>query len=116
VHEFTLAQGLMAQLQELAREHHAKRVTAVKVAIGPFSGIVVDSFRFGFECISSESDLTRGASLEIETVAPTFMCCSCDKKFEAQSCYAGRCPHCNGDNVIPFGGNELILLQVEMEE
>ena len=65
VHEFSLAQGLMAQLDELAAHHGAKKIRTVRVDIGTRSGIVVDSFLFGFEVLAQENPLTEDAVLEI---------------------------------------------------
>jgi hydrogenase nickel incorporation protein HypA/HybF len=65
VHEFSLAQGLMQQLNELARQHEAQKICTVRVDIGTRAGIVVDSFSFGFEVLAKENPLTREAVLEI---------------------------------------------------
>ncbi len=65
MHEFSLAQGLMQQLSELANRHEALKIFTVKVAIGTRSGIVVDSFCFGFEILSAENTLTKEAVLEV---------------------------------------------------
>ena len=81
MHEFSLAQGLMQQLSELAEQHEALKIYTVKVAIGTRSGIVVDSFSFGFEILAAENTLTREAVLKISEPE----------------------------------GDDLILLQVEME-
>ena len=81
MHEFSLAQGLTRQLVELADEHGAEKICTVRVAIGTRSGIVVDSFCFGFEVLAKEHPLIREALLEISEPE----------------------------------GDDLILLQVEME-
>jgi Zn finger protein HypA/HybF involved in hydrogenase expression len=68
VHELSLVQGLLSQLQRLAAEHGAARVISVRVSIGTGSGIVVDSFVFGFDAVKTESELTCSAVLDIEEV------------------------------------------------
>lgn len=65
MHEFSLAQGLMQQLKDLAEQHNVQKICTVRVAIGTRSGIVVDSFSFGFEVMAKENTLTREAILEI---------------------------------------------------
>lgn len=65
MHELSLVQGLIRQLAELARQHGTSSIRKVRMEIGPLSGVVVDSFTFGFEILSAEHDLTRGAQLEI---------------------------------------------------
>ncbi len=65
MHEFSLAQGLMQQLIGLADQHGAHKICTVRVEIGNRSGIVVDSFSFGFEVMAKENRLTREAVLEL---------------------------------------------------
>ncbi len=81
MHEFSLAQGLTRQLVDLASLHAVQKICTVRVAIGTRSGIVVDSFSFGFEVLAKETTLIRDAVLEISEP----------------------------------DGDDLILLQVEME-
>jgi Zn finger protein HypA/HybF involved in hydrogenase expression len=69
MHELSLAQGLLEQLVQLARRHEAADVLTVRVSIGVCSGIVVDSFVFGFNAIKTEVDCLARAVLEIEETA-----------------------------------------------
>ncbi len=68
MHELSLAQGLLDQLQELAVTHGAEKILQVRVNIGRASGIVVDSFVFGFDAIKKDVALTMEAVLNIEEV------------------------------------------------
>ncbi len=81
MHELSLVQGLLGQLESLAGQHGASRILRVQVSIGEESCIVEDSFRFGFDAVKTESSLTREAELQIKKVP----------------------------------GNDLMLMQVEME-
>lgn len=65
MHEFSLAQSLVAQLLELAAQHKAMKIYVVSVNIGVLSGIVTDSFTFGFEILAKEQPVLAGAKLEI---------------------------------------------------
>ena len=60
MHEFSLAQGLINQLQALAEQHGARKICTVRVTIGSLAGIVADSFAFGFEVLSRETKVCRG--------------------------------------------------------
>lgn len=68
MHEFSLAQGLITQLADLAKAHKATRIMTVRVNIGIMAGIVVDSFVFGFNAVKTETDCVRQANLEITEV------------------------------------------------
>ena len=65
MHELSLAQGLLTQIKELAAVHEATKIITVRVSIGYNSGIVVDSFSFGFNAIKADNELTGDAVLEI---------------------------------------------------
>jgi len=114
VHEFSLAQGLCRQLLQLAGQHGAKKIITVRVEIGRLSGIVVDSFAFGFEVLARENPVTRDAVLEITERDPEYRCPDC--RHQAPSTApAAVCPQCSSERVMPVGGDDLILTQVEME-
>lgn len=115
MHELSLAQGLLSQLHELAAQNKANRIITVKVEIGPLAGIVVDSFQFGFSALAAESPLTRAATLEISTPAAVYKCLSCGYLIKSDNGPAAVCPTCQGEALLPEGGGDIILLQVEMD-
>ena len=118
MHELSLAQGLLGQVVNIAEEKRASKVNKVKVSIGAFSGVVVDSFIFGFEALKREHPLTKEAELEIESPAPVLYCAECNKEISAPASWprqAAKCPQCQNARLFPCGGDELLLLQIEME-
>lgn len=115
MHEFSLARGLFDQLLRLADVHRAKKIVTVRVEIGRFSGIVIDSFSFGFEVLAGENELTRSAVLEITETEPLHNCLQCGEVYNAADDGAVQCPRCGSTEFVPTGGDDLILTQVEME-
>jgi len=112
VHEFSLAQGLMNQLYQLADEHGAASIVAVRVSIGRLSGIVADSFSFGFETLAGANSLTRKAVLEITETEPLHRCLDCGLITD----FSTRiCSRCRSTRLAAEGGDDLVLTQVEME-
>ncbi len=65
MHELSLAQGLINQLLDLRQQHNASKVVQVLVEIGKNSGIVVDSFSFGFQSLKLEYDDIMEAELKL---------------------------------------------------
>jgi len=115
VHEFSLAQGLFSQLLQLAETHRAQKIITVRVEIGKLSGIVVDSFSFGFEILAMENKLTKNAILEITEIEPVKTCIDCGGIVPFNEQLSGRCPECGSMKFTLTGGDDLILTQVEME-
>jgi hydrogenase nickel incorporation protein HypA/HybF len=114
VHEFSLAQGLVSQLLQLAEQHNAAAIITVRVHIGTMSGIVTDSFSFGFEVLAREDKLLDKAVLEITEIEPTWTCTDCGLAFSSAT-VPGGCATCGSPRLSQTGGDELILTQVEME-
>lgn len=115
MHEMSLVQNLFAQLQELATENKATKVISVTMQIGPLSGVVQDSFQFGFDALSAETPLCNDAQLIIEVPMVSFTCMECSTVTERAQAKLESCPCCDETFLIPSGGDDLILLQVEME-
>lgn len=115
MHEFSLAQGLFKQLLQLAREHHANQIITVRVAIGSLSGIVADSFAFGFETLAQGNELTSAAVLDITITEPEYYCLACKTNYNPTSNNNKNCTQCGSGNYTVSGGDDLILTQVEME-
>ncbi len=114
MHEVSLVQAMIGQLSDLAKNNDATKVTKITMEIGLLSGVVVDSFRFGFEVLSENDELVQGAELKILTPPVTYRCTRCGHT-EVTNEKPDCCPHCKELFLIPEGGDELILRQVEME-
>ena len=114
MHEFSLAQGLIGQLLALAGKNNARKIITVRVEIGTLAGIVPDSFVFGFEVLSGENQVTRGAVLEITETSPQHGCLDCGQLMPFTFATVS-CPHCGSQRLARQGGDDLILTQVEME-
>lgn len=102
----------MRQLLQLAEQHKAERIIKVNVTIGKMSGIVAESFSFGFEALSGENILTKDAVLEITETEPAKRCLDCGHITEPP---LATCPECNSSRLVSDGGDDLVLTQVEME-
>ena len=121
MHEMSLVQSLAAQVRALAEQHGASKVKVVSVLMGPFAGVVPDSFRFAFEALQKEDPLLAGAVLELRQPDPRYLCLDCGEACtlpqpgpEAPETQA-RCPACASPRLSPWGGTELILQQIRME-
>ena len=115
MHEISLVQGLFQQLADLAVANKATKVTRVTMEIGPLSGVVIDSFQFGFDILSADDNLLRGAKLAIKIPPVTYTCTECNHVMTITAAKPEDCEKCGELFLIPNGGDDLLLLQVEME-
>jgi hydrogenase nickel incorporation protein HypA/HybF len=112
MHEQSLIQDLLKQVDAIRRQHHAVAVSEVRVAIGPMSGVEPLLLASAFDCLSSES-AAAGAKFVIDEVALLVQCKSCAQPFEVQDFWF-RCPQCGG-NVTVIHGDELQLVSVSLQ-
>ncbi|MBU0961770.1 MAG: hypothetical protein KKD01_16140 [Proteobacteria bacterium] len=63
--EFSLAQGLHAQLLGLAVRHQAVKIRKAEICVGSNAGIVVDSFNCGLNALIKQNVSTRDMDLVI---------------------------------------------------
>ena len=115
MHEMSLVQGLIQQLHTVARENNGSKVLRLTMSVGPLSGVVMESFTFGFDILSREDDLVSGAKLEIVVPEVLYRCSSCGHEETTAGPRPDKCAKCSETILIPEGGDDLILQQVEME-
>jgi hydrogenase nickel insertion protein HypA len=104
----------MQQLSDLAQQHNASKILTVRLTVGQLSGIVIDSFEFGFEIMAKENPLTQETRLIITAIEPDLLCSMCGTTVSAKPS-PPACRKCGTTSTRPVGGDELMLTQVEME-
>ena len=129
MHEFSLVQGLFKRAGEIAAKKGAGRVLKITMEIGPFSGVVIDSFVFAFDVLKRDLDPFCDCELEIKRPRPSFYCPRCKKEvdisgideneggiFDNLSPFIARtCPLCREALLSPRGSDGILILQMEME-
>ena len=111
MHELSLMSNLLDHAVAAAG---GAPICALRVRVGPLSGIVVDSLRFAFEALSPGTP-AEGARLDIEETVPQFHCPRCGADFSAP---VGRyaCPACGAADGELRSGNELELTTIEVPD
>ena len=115
MHEISLVQGLLNQLHEITRREKASKVLQITMRIGPLSGVVIDSFRFGFDILAKDREITKNAELIIEETEVLYRCTRCRHEEESPRKRPDACSRCGELFLIAEGGEELILQNVIME-
>ena len=111
MHEYSIVQALMAQVNAEARKHNATAVERIELKIGALAGIETDLLRTAFEIFRERSICAR-AELEIEVVPARWSCPVCDLALAAGERL--QCPAC-GQPARLVGGDEILLQRIEME-
>ena len=111
MHELSLMSNLLDHAVAAAE---GAPICALRVRVGPLSGIVVDSLRFAFEALSPGTPV-EGARLDVEETAPLLHCPRCGADYSTPvGTYA--CPSCGGADGELRGGHELELISIEVPD
>jgi len=112
MHEMSICQGLLDQVERIARDQGASRVESIVLSIGPLSGVEADLLGRAFE-VARMATVAENAELEIQTGPVVVACRSCGASGEA---LPNRllCPSCDTWQVDLVQGDELLLLRLEV--
>jgi len=113
MHELSVCQALIGQVEKVARENGAQRVVSIVIAVGPLSGVEARLLEHAYP-IAAAGTMAEQARLTIETVAVRVRCRSCGAETGAQP---NRlvCGACDDWQVDVVAGEEMLLTRVEIE-
>ena len=114
MHELSICQSLMTQLESIAVENNALAVTSVIIAMGPLSGVEAQLLKNAYP-IASAGTVAENAELIIETLPIRVKCNQCGSESDATPNNL-ICKQCGDWRTTLLSGDELILKSVEMEK
>lgn len=111
MHELSICQALISQLETIAREQSAAEVSRVALGIGPLSGVEPALVQQAYP-IAAAGSVAENAVLTVEACPIRVRCSQCGKDSDAT---ANRllCAHCGDWRTELLSGDELLLMQVE---
>jgi hydrogenase nickel incorporation protein HypA/HybF len=114
MHEMSIATELMRQLEALAAEHGAARITEVEVAAGELRGVVPEALELAWRGVC-EGTVAAGASLKLTVTPAEARCRACGRTFRPEvDRYV--CDDCNEADVDLLAGNDIVLTSVSIDQ
>ena len=110
MHEQSLVQSLLSQIEQLRIEHGVCTVTRVTVEIGPLSGVESLLVREAFERLTAGTT-QEGAELVIHEV-PLQCRCQCCAAVWSMTGFRFVCPDCGSSAVQILSGDEFRLVSI----
>ncbi len=110
MHELSLCQGLITQVQEIAAQHQARAVDCIHLQIGPLSGVVPELLQSAFSVARLHS-IAEDASLIIDTCPVRVQCRQCGAQTDTTPNHL-VCGSCGDWRTQLLSGDELLLLRV----
>lgn len=114
MHEYSIVAALIDMCESSAREHNARSVERVKIAIGERSGVERTLIEGAFHQFKQDSQYCKDSALEVESERVELTCRDCGASFTPPHLEYGTCIHCHSHNVALTKGRELHLLSLEL--
>lgn len=112
MHELSVVQALLRQIEAVATAHGAEAVRRATVQIGPLSGVDRGLLASAFEAARG-SGLTAATELVFESLAVEVHCRECGED-SAVAPNRLLCGRCGGYQTTLLAGDELLLRRVEL--
>jgi hydrogenase nickel incorporation protein HypA/HybF len=113
MHELSIAMSILDIAADVAG-HHQGRVIAVRVKLGPLSGVQKDALGWAFDLAKEDTILTE-AELVIDETSLSAYCPACSAVRTLESDVALCCPVCGGPTPEIKSGRELEVVALEIE-
>lgn len=113
MHEYSVVQALLEQIEDVAQQNKATKVTKIVVKIGVMSGIEVHLLEIAFNTFK-EKTICDGAEFVINVQPIKIRCESCFKESELEI-VEYCCLSCGSTNVDVIDGEDMFLMSLEME-
>ena len=102
----------MNEALNVATRHGASRVSAVRVRVGPLSGVVPALLQHAYP-LTAAGTCAEGSELTIDKTAIRVRCGSCGAESDARP-QRLLCQHCDSPRVTLLSGDELLLESVTL--
>lgn len=112
MHELSVCQALIRQVEDIARQHQAEAVKSVNVRIGPLSGVEPDLLEQAYS-LAAAGTVAEASQLVIEKLPIRVRCekCGAETGAEPNKLICGAC----GDwHTQLLSGDEMLLASVEL--
>lgn len=112
MHEMSLAEGIRGIVEDQAQQRGFGRVTRMRVEIGRFAGVEKEALAFAFDVVMRGSP-AEGAALEMIDLPGRALCFDCAHEVEIAD-RLDPCPDCGGGKLLPQGGDEMRIKDMEV--
>jgi len=113
VHEVALAEAVWRQVAAEMGRHEGRRLLAVSLVVGCWSGVDPESLEFALGLLAAEGRWP-GAAVHIRTEPLAVTCRACGCEFEPQELDLA-CPSCGASDVEVVRGRDVRLESLEAE-
>jgi hydrogenase nickel incorporation protein HypA/HybF len=114
MHELSVCLSLLREVERIARENNAGRVTRISVTVGPLSGVEPDLLQNAYP-LAVAGTLAEDAEFRIDVSEIVVKCTQCGAESPAK---ANRllCGACGDYRTNLVSGDEMVLQSLELDD
>lgn len=113
MHEMSICESIVSVIEQQAVTQKFKKVTMVRLEIGPLAGIELEALRFSFDVVT-RGGIAEHAKLEVIELPVKGWCMPCAKSVAVKERF-DACPECGSYQVQINGGDELRIKEMEVD-
>ena len=113
MHELAITQSILDISLQAAQAQHAQRIRAIRLTIGPFSGVVPECVQMYLDVLA-KGTIAEGAKIEAKTLPLRVRCRTCGQEGEIDRRHIA-CPFCGGLDLQRLSGRELLVDNLEVD-
>ena len=113
MHEMSLCEGIRRVVDEASASPDIARVTRVRLEIGSFAGVEKRALSFAWDVVMQGSK-AEGAVLEMIDLPGRATCFDCAEVVVIED-RLDPCPVCGGGRLLPEGGDEMRIKDMEVQ-
>ncbi len=114
MHELSIAEALVRQIQDVLEKEHVSRASSVTVRVGALSGVNTPALDAAFPFACESAGLST-PDLIVEDVPVALFCRTCQTSSDAVLPFM-VCAHCDSTDVDVRAGHELMLKSVQLPD
>lgn len=114
MHEYSIVSALIEQCEQHARANQATKITRVDIKLGVMSGVEPSLLKTAFETFKLDG-ICREATLCMTLQPLVIACLDCHQESELAE-RSIVCPACHSYHTRVLDGEDMLLMQLEMEQ
>lgn len=114
MHELPVTQAVLKQSLEEASAKNAKKITNIYLEIGEFAGYVDESIDFYWKIVAANT-IASDAAIHVTRTKGQLSCLSCKRNISSDK-KLDTCPFCDSFKLNIVGGDQLIIISIDIEE
>ena len=113
MHEIDITQHILKDVIKIAESKNAKKVTEIRLVLGPFSGFVPECIQMYMDLLAKDT-ICHGVQIKVKEIPLKVECNQCHKEALIDRKHI-ECPFCHSIDLKRLSENECLIESIEVE-